>query len=163
MTTEMTMPRRGAGAGGVRLRTAIAAAIVLARLKPGRLRRVLARCSRGARPASYAETLEVLEAVVAGSRRCASRYGCLPRSVAVALACRLSGVWPDWCAGVWASPPFSPHAWVLAEGRTVGEQAEAADLRPLMVVTVREGVRGERGGGAGGGAGAGGSGSGQTA
>ncbi|MFC9181600.1 lasso peptide biosynthesis B2 protein [Streptomyces globisporus] len=163
MTTEMTMPRRGAGAGGVRLRTAIAAAIVLARLKPGRLRRVLARCSRGARPASYAETLEVLEAVVAGSPRCASRYGCLPRSVAVALACRLSGVWPDWCAGVWASPPFSPHAWVLAEGRTVGEQAEAADLRPLMVVTVREGVRGERGGGAGGGAGAGGSGSGQTA
>ncbi|NEE38224.1 lasso peptide biosynthesis B2 protein, partial [Streptomyces sp. SID7982] len=101
--------------------------------------------------------------VVATSRRCASRYGCLPRSVAVALACRMSGVWPDWCAGVWATPPFSPHAWVLAEGRTVGEQAEAADLRPLMVVTVREGVQGERGGGDGGGAGTGGPGSGQTA
>ncbi|EFE76494.1 hypothetical protein SSIG_04061 [Streptomyces filamentosus NRRL 11379] len=147
------------------MRTAIAAAFVLARLKPGRLRRVLARCARGARPASYAETLEVLEAVTATSRRCASRYGCLPRSVAVALACRMSGVWPDWCAGVWATPPFSPHAWVLAEGRTVGEQAEAADLRPLMVVTVREGVQGERGGGDDGGGGTGGSGpgSGQTA
>ncbi|WP_103534549.1 lasso peptide biosynthesis B2 protein [Streptomyces sp. SM11] len=146
MTTEMTMPRRSAGAGGPRLRTAIAAAFVLARLKPGRLRRVLARCARGARPASYAETLEVFEAVVATSRRCAGRYGCLPRSVAVALACRMSGVWPDWCAGVRAAPPFSPHAWVQAGGRTVGEQAEPADLRPLVVVTVREGVPGERGG-----------------
>ncbi|MEU2764878.1 MULTISPECIES: lasso peptide biosynthesis B2 protein [unclassified Streptomyces] len=165
MTTEMTMPRRGAGAGGTRLRAAIAAALVLARLKPGRLRRMLARCSRGARPASYAETLEVLEAVVATSRRCASRYGCLPRSVAVALACRMSGVWPDWCAGVWATPPFSPHAWVQAEGRTVGEQAEAADLRPLMVVTVGEGVRGEHGGGdhGGGGTDGAGPGAGQTA
>ncbi|MCX4710628.1 MULTISPECIES: lasso peptide biosynthesis B2 protein [Streptomyces] len=150
MTTEMTMPRRGAGAGGVRLRTAIVAAFVLARLKPGRLRRVLARCARGARPASYAETMEVLEAVVATSRRCASRYGCLPRSVAVALACRMSGVWPDWCAGVRSAPPFAPHAWLQAEGRTVGEQAEPADLRPLMVVaaaavTAGGGVRDERG------------------
>ncbi|WNF28623.1 lasso peptide biosynthesis B2 protein [Streptomyces sp. C11-1] len=148
MTTEMTMPRRGAAAGGPRLRAAIAAAFVLARFKPGRLRRVLTRCSRGARPASYAETLEVYEAVVATSRRCAGRYGCLPRSVAIALACRMSGFWPDWCAGVRTAPPFSPHAWVQAGGRTVGEQAEPADLRPLMVVTtVREGVPGERGGG----------------
>ncbi|MER6699704.1 lasso peptide biosynthesis B2 protein [Streptomyces griseus] len=150
MTTEMTMPRRGAGAGGVRLRTAIVAAFVLARLKPGRLRRVLDRCAGGARPASYAETMEVLEAVVATSRRCASRYGCLPRSVAVALACRMSGVWPDWCAGVRSAPPFAPHAWLQAEGRTVGEQAEPADLRPLMVVTAAAvtaggGVRDERG------------------
>ncbi|MFE9699159.1 lasso peptide biosynthesis B2 protein [Streptomyces sp. NPDC006270] len=149
MTTEMTMPRRGAGAGGVRLRAAIAAAFVLARLKPGRLRRVLAGCARGARPASYAETLEVFEAVVTSSRRCAGRYGCLPRSVAVALACRMSGVWPEWCAGVRAAPPFSPHAWVQAGGRTVGEQAEPADLRPLMVVAAAagEGVRDEHGGG----------------
>lgn len=147
MTTEMTMPRRGAGPGGVRLRAAIAAAFVLARFKPGRLRRVLTRCSRGARPATYDETLEMYEAVTATSRRCAGRYGCLPRSVAIALACRMSGAWPDWCAGVRTAPPFSPHAWVEAGGRTVGEQAEAADLRPLMVVTVREGVPGERGGG----------------
>ncbi|MDT0478219.1 transglutaminase-like protein, partial [Streptomyces sp. DSM 41014] len=32
MTTEMTMPRRGAGPGGLRLRAAIAAAFVLAPL-----------------------------------------------------------------------------------------------------------------------------------
>ncbi|MFJ9621006.1 lasso peptide biosynthesis B2 protein [Streptomyces sp. NPDC101181] len=148
MTTEMTMPRRGAGPGGLRLRTAIAAAFVLARCKPGRLRRVLTWCRGGARPASYGEALEVYEAVVATSRRCAGRYGCLPRSIAVALACRMSGVWPDWCAGVRTAPPFAPHAWVEAGGRTVGEQAERADLRPLLVVTtVREGMAGERGDG----------------
>ncbi|URN12079.1 hypothetical protein LUW77_10905 [Streptomyces radiopugnans] len=50
MTTEMTMPRRGSGPGGVRVRTAVAAALVLSRLRPGRLRRVLTRVSRGARP-----------------------------------------------------------------------------------------------------------------
>lgn len=99
MTTEMTMPRRGAGPGGVRLRAAIAAAFVLARFKPGRLRRVLTRCARGARPATYEETLEAYEAVTATSRRCAGRYGCLPRSVAIALVCRMAGSWPDWCAG----------------------------------------------------------------
>ncbi|MFE7480661.1 lasso peptide biosynthesis B2 protein [Streptomyces sp. NPDC057552] len=153
MTTEMTMPRRGAGPGGLRLRAAIAAAFVLAPLNPGRLRRVLTRCSRGARPATYDETLEVYEAVIATSRRCAGRYGCLPRSVAIALACRMSGVWPEWCAGVRTAPPFAPHAWVQAGGRTVGEQAEAADLRPLMVVKVREGGPGGHDGGDDGGAG----------
>lgn len=134
MTTEMTMPRRGGGPGGLRVRSAVAAALVLSRLRPGRLRRLLARVSRGARPAGYEEALAAYEAVVATSRRCAGWYGCLPRSIAVALVCRASGAWPDWCAGVRAAPPFSPHAWVRAEGRVVGEPAE--DLRPLMTVPV---------------------------
>ncbi|MCI0385790.1 lasso peptide biosynthesis B2 protein [Streptomyces sp. CNQ085] len=146
MTTEMTMPRRGSG--GVRVRTAVAAALLLSRLRPGRLRRVLARVSRGARPAGYEETLRVYEAVVAGSRRCAGWYGCLPRSIAIALVCRMSGVWPDWCAGVRGAPPFSAHAWVRAGGRTVGEQ-EPDDLRPLMTVTVGGGDGGDSGEGPG--------------
>ncbi|MEE1938005.1 lasso peptide biosynthesis B2 protein [Streptomyces sp. TRM 70361] len=148
MTTEMTMPRRGSGSGGLRLRAAVAAALVLSRLRPGRLRRVLARVSRGARPAGYEETLRVYEAVVATSRRCAGWYGCLPRSIAIALACRMSGVWPDWCVGVRGAPPFSPHAWVRAGGRAVGEQS-AEDLRPLMTVTVCEGGGGDGDGGSG--------------
>ncbi|MDG9702091.1 lasso peptide biosynthesis B2 protein [Streptomyces sp. DH37] len=151
MTTEMTMPRRGSGPGGLRLRSAVAAALVLSRLRPGRLRRVLTRVSRGARPAGYDETLRVYEAVVAGSRRCAGWYGCLPRSIAIALVCRMSGLWPDWCVGVRGAPPFSPHAWVRADGRAVGEQ-RGEDLRPLMTVTVCEGAGGsgsESGGGGG--------------
>lgn len=149
MTTEMTMPRRGAGPGSLRLRSAIAAALVLSRLRPGRLRRVLTRISRGARPAGYDQALEVYQAVVATSRRCASWYGCLPRSVAIALVCRMSGTWPDWCAGVRSAPPFSPHAWVQAEGRAVDELS-AEELRPLMTVTVREGGGGDSSGGDGG-------------
>ncbi|MCX4818404.1 lasso peptide biosynthesis B2 protein [Streptomyces sp. NBC_01142] len=145
MTTEMTMPRRGAGPGGLKLRAAIAVAFVLAKLRPGRLRRVLTRISRGARPASYDEALETYERVVATSRKCAGWYGCLPRSIAIALSCRMSGTWPDWCAGVRDAPPFSPHAWVQAEGRAVNEGA-AEDFRPLMVVTVREGGSGDSGG-----------------
>ncbi|SFK76686.1 Transglutaminase-like superfamily protein [Streptomyces pini] len=167
----MTMPRRGSGSGGVRVRTAVAAALVLSRLRPGRLRRVLTRISRGARPAGYEETLRVYEAVVATSRRCAGWYGCLPRSVAIALACRMSGEWPDWCAGVRSAPPFSAHAWVRAGGRAVGEQ-EPDGLRPLMTVTVGKGDGGDSGegpcgsggfGGFGGGTGGGTDGSGRGA
>ncbi|MBB6438286.1 lasso peptide biosynthesis B2 protein [Streptomyces candidus] len=135
MTTEMTMPRRGAGPGGLRLRAAVAAALLLARLKPGRLRKVLTGLSAGARPATYDRTLETYERVVATSRKCAGWYGCLPRSIAIALVCRMSGSWPDWHAGVRNAPPFQPHAWVAAEGRTVGEQ-NVSDFRPLMKVAV---------------------------
>ncbi|MFI5805384.1 lasso peptide biosynthesis B2 protein [Streptomyces sp. NPDC051561] len=136
MTTEMTMPRRGAGPGGLKLRTAIALALLLARLKPGMLRKLLTRLSAGARPASYDRTLETYDRVVATSRKCAGWYGCLPRSIAIALACRMSGTWPNWHAGVRNAPPFQPHAWVAAEGRTVGEQ-NVTDFRPLMKVSVR--------------------------
>ncbi|EMF00610.1 lasso peptide biosynthesis B2 protein [Streptomyces mobaraensis NBRC 13819 = DSM 40847] len=142
MTTEMTMPARGAGRGGPALRVVIALAFLLARLRPGRLRRLLTLISRGARPAHHAEVLEVYQAVVGTSRRCAGWYGCLPRSVAIALVCRLSGTWPDWCAGVRSSPPFAAHAWVEADGRPVGERGRSEDFRPLMVVTVREGGSG---------------------
>ncbi|MCX5203997.1 lasso peptide biosynthesis B2 protein [Streptomyces sp. NBC_00237] len=134
MTTEMTMPRRGAGPGGLRLRAAVAAALLLAKLKPGRLRQVLTLLSRGARPATYDQTLETYERVVATSRKCAGWYGCLPRSIAISLVCRMSGTFPDWHAGVRNAPPFQPHAWVSAESRTVGEQ-NVTDFRPLMKVT----------------------------
>lgn len=136
MTTEMTMPRRGAGPGGPKLRTAIALALLLAKLKPGRLRKLLTRLSAGARPASYDQTLETYDRVVATSRKCAGWYGCLPRSIAIALVCRMSGTWPDWHAGVRNAPPFQPHAWVAADGRTVGEQ-NVDDFRPLLKVTTR--------------------------
>ncbi|MCQ4208914.1 lasso peptide biosynthesis B2 protein [Streptomyces longispororuber] len=135
MSTEMTMPGPGARRGP-RVRAAVGVALVVARLRPDRLRRLLTLLSRGAAPAPHTTALAAYESVVATSRRCAGWYGCLPRSVAVALLCRLSGTWPDWHAGVRAAPPFAPHAWVQAEGRLVGERAAASEYRPLITVTV---------------------------
>ncbi|MFI5657696.1 lasso peptide biosynthesis B2 protein [Streptomyces sp. NPDC051684] len=133
MSTEMTMP--DGGARGIRVRLAVALALPLARLRPDRLRRVLGVLARGARPAPYETALTAYASVVATSRRCAGWYGCLPRSLAVALLCRLTGTWPTWHAGVRATPPFAPHAWVTAQGRMVGERASQQDYRPLMSVT----------------------------
>ncbi|QNS03934.1 lasso peptide biosynthesis B2 protein [Streptomyces xanthii] len=132
MSTEMTMP--GGGTRGLRTRAVVGVALLVARLRPDRLRRVLTFLSRGARPASHATALAAYESVVTTSRRCAGWYGCLPRSVAVALLCRLSGTWPVWHAGVRAAPPFAPHAWIEAEARLVGEAATLDEYRPLMSV-----------------------------
>ncbi|MGY0018900.1 lasso peptide biosynthesis B2 protein [Streptomyces sp. cg35] len=134
MSTEMTMPDRGVR--GPRVRAAVAVALLMARLRPDRLRRLLAFLSRGARPAPHATALAARASVVATSRRCAGWYGCLPRSIATALLCRTTGTWPAWHAGVRAAPPFAPHAWVEAEGRMVGEGTEPDAYRPLMTVTV---------------------------
>lgn len=129
----MTMPGRR-GVGGVRVRLAVAVALPLARLRPDRLCRVLRFVGRGARPVPYGDALAAYEAVVGASRRCAGWYGCLPRSLAVTLLCRLGGAVPAWHAGVRAAPPFAPHAWVTAEGRVVGERATADEYRPLLTV-----------------------------
>ncbi len=134
----MTMPGRGART--LRVRVAVSLAVPLARLRPDRLNRVLTLLARGARPATYEAALGAHDSVVTTSRRCAGWYGCLPRSLATALLCRLTGTWPTWHAGVRTAPPFAPHAWVAAEGRMVGERATQEEYRPLL--TVAAGGRG---------------------
>lgn len=104
----------------------------LARLSPAWLRTLLARVSVAAVPAEYSHTEWAYRAVVMLSPRCAGWKGCLPRSIAVCLLCRLSGQWPTWCSGVRAAPPFTAHAWVQAEGRIVCEPGTPADYRPLI-------------------------------
>ncbi|MGP3966828.1 lasso peptide biosynthesis B2 protein [Streptomyces sp. 6N223] len=96
-------------------------AFALARLPPHRLRRVLLTLRRGASPAGAAQAQAARDAVCAVSLRCASPRGCLPRSLAAALMCRLWGTWPTWCTGVRALPPFAAHAWIEADGHLVGE------------------------------------------
>ncbi|MET0134111.1 MAG: lasso peptide biosynthesis B2 protein [Kibdelosporangium sp.] len=94
---------------------------LLATLKPVCLRQILLTVRRGARHATHAETLAVRQRLVAVSLVCTGPQSCLARSIAVALLCRINGSWPTWCTGVRRIPPFGAHAWVEAEGRSVGE------------------------------------------
>ncbi|MEU4208421.1 lasso peptide biosynthesis B2 protein [Streptomyces sp. NPDC026206] len=117
----------------VLLATVTARLLVL--LKPHRIRRVLSLARRGAAPATAEQALAARRAVVAVSARCAGE-GCLQRSVATALLCRMRGVWPDWCTGV-RTAPFRAHAWVEVDGEPVGEPHRAGHYHRMMVVPSR--------------------------
>jgi hypothetical protein len=127
-------PRSAAAA-----RAAVAAAWLLIRLSPGRLRRSLRALAHGARPATEAEALRSRQAVVSVSRACAGQ-GCLQRAVATVLLCRLRGSWPDWCTGV-RTQPFRAHAWVEVNRRPVGEGEDNQLFRTLIRVPAPENRR----------------------
>ncbi|QHC21489.1 lasso peptide biosynthesis B2 protein [Streptomyces sp. GS7] len=113
---------------------AVAVARRLAAKPPARTRAILTRLRRGAREATYEEARAAREAVVAVSLRCAGDEGCLPRSLATVLLCRVRGTWPTWAVGVRARLPFGAHAWVEAEGRMVEEKADRSYFRTLFAV-----------------------------
>lgn len=111
---------------------AIAAARAAARLNPRRLRAVLTRIGRDARPATAAEAARCRTHIVGSSMRCAGPR-CLERSIATAFLCRLHGAWPDWCSGV-ALEPFRGHAWVEVDGVPIGEDPREM---PFFTATMR--------------------------
>ncbi|MFF7019984.1 lasso peptide biosynthesis B2 protein [Streptomyces klenkii] len=111
---------------------ATAVARLLVALKPHRIRRVLSLLRRGAAPATAEQALTARRAVVAVSARCAGE-GCLQRSVATALLCRMRGTWPDWCTGV-RTAPFRAHAWVEVDGLPVGEPPLTGHYHRMIVV-----------------------------
>jgi hypothetical protein len=88
----------------------------------------------GARPATFDQAKAAREAVVAVSLHCAAREGCLARSLATVLLCRLRGRWPTWCVGARRLPPFAAHAWVEAGGVMVGEDYPPDYFRTLFSV-----------------------------
>ncbi|WP_043629009.1 lasso peptide biosynthesis B2 protein [Nonomuraea candida] len=109
---------------------AVTLAHLIARLPPARIRAVLTLARRGAAPATAAQAKRARDAVIAVSLSCAGE-GCLPRSIAAALLCRLHGTWPTWCTGVRVHP-FAAHAWIEAEGRPVDEPP--VRYHPTMVI-----------------------------
>jgi Transglutaminase-like superfamily len=137
MSMPVSLERRGCPLP-LRRRTlalaAVGAARLLATQPPRRIRSVLSRLSRGVPGADYEQALAARNAVTAVSLLCRGPRGCVPRSVATALVCRASGVWPTWCVGVRAMAPFAAHAWVEADGAVVGEREPAGYFRPLISV-----------------------------
>jgi hypothetical protein len=125
---SIPLPRR------IVARLAVAAARLLATQSPRRIRTVLGWLRRGVRPASFEQAKAARDTVVAVSLACASREGCVPRSLATVLLCRLRGQWPTWCVGARRLPPFAAHAWVEADGVMVGEDYPADYFRPLFKV-----------------------------
>jgi hypothetical protein len=112
--------------------SAVAAANLLIRLSPRRLRQALHVARAGAPAATRAQALAARQAVVSVSVQCAGQ-GCLQRSVATALLCRLGGSWPQWCTGI-RTEPFRAHAWVEAGDGPVGEREEIALYHKVMTV-----------------------------
>jgi len=112
----------------------IGAARLLATRSPRQIKTVLGRLRRGARPATYEEAKAARDTVVAVSLTCAAREGCLPRSLATVLLCRLQGRWPTWSVGTRRLPPFAAHAWVEAEGVMVDEDYPPDYFRALFRV-----------------------------
>ena len=112
----------------------VGVARVLSTRSPSRIRTVLGVLRWGAAPATYERAKAARDTVVAVSLVCAAREGCLPRSLATVLLCRLQGSWPAWCVGARRLPPFAAHAWVEAEGVMVDEDYPPDYFRPLIRV-----------------------------
>jgi hypothetical protein len=112
----------------------VGVARLLATQPPRRIRKLLSRLRRGAAPATFGQAKAARDTVVTVSLACAAREGCVARSLATVLLCRLRGQWPTWCVGARRVPPFGAHAWVEAEGRPVGEDYPTDYFRTLFTV-----------------------------
>src|SRR5918992_723863 len=112
----------------------VAAARLLATRSPRRIRTVLGWLRRGAKPATVEQAKAARDTVVAVSLVCAAREGCVARSLATVLLCRVRGQWPTWCVGARRLPPFGAHAWVEADGIMVSEDYPPDYFRVLFTV-----------------------------
>jgi len=115
-------------------RLAICTARLLVLLKPHLQTRVLTRLSRGAAAADSAQAYAARASVLASSLSLAGLRACLPRSVSITLLCRLQGVWPTYCVGVRAAPPFAAHAWIEADGELIGERGRPDSFARLITI-----------------------------
>lgn len=118
----------------VLVRLAVATAQLLARQPPRRIRKVLTALKRGAQPATFTQAKAARDAVIAVSMACAAREGCLARSLATVVYCRLCGQRATWCLGARRLPPFGAHAWIEVDGLAVDEPYPPDYFRTFFTV-----------------------------
>lgn len=83
---------------------------------------ILSRLMRGVRESDTSETSTARAEVCGASARCLGE-GCLRRSIAVVVLCRMDGHCPTWKSGYQVNP-FRAHAWVEVDGTPVDEPEE---------------------------------------
>lgn len=120
--------------GHLTARVAVGAARILAKRKPKEIKAVLAKLRVGARPATVAQAQHARDTVLTVSPRCCGSRACLTRSIASTLLCRARGVWPTWCVGVLAAPPFAAHAWIEVDGQMVDEALDGTYYRRMITI-----------------------------
>lgn len=127
-------PEHGRGNGGHRASARFAAtlAFALTALPPRTIAAVLRWVAHGARSATVGETLTAREEVCSVSTRCAGQ-GCLQRSIATCILCRLRGSMPEWCTGYMVRP-FVAHAWVECQGEPIGESPDVRGYVTALAV-----------------------------
>ncbi|MGH3926671.1 MAG: lasso peptide biosynthesis B2 protein [Pseudonocardiaceae bacterium] len=103
--------------------------LMFTRARPNRLRRVLCLLEHGSIEAHPQRAERAWDIVTTVSLRCASGHGCLRRSLAVIVLCRLSGARVSWRVG-FRSPPPQIHAWVEVGGAPIRETVD-----PRMIYT----------------------------
>ncbi|MGH3794598.1 MAG: lasso peptide biosynthesis B2 protein [Pseudonocardiaceae bacterium] len=108
--------------------------LVLTRHRPNRIRRVLRLLRRSGGETDLRRAERAWGIVTTVSLRCASGHGCLRRSLAVILLCRLQGIDLTWQVG-FRSPPPQSHAWVEVGGEPVCETVDPRLIyTPILTV-----------------------------
>jgi Transglutaminase-like superfamily len=123
------MPR-----GMFRLQThaVVGVAWVMTLLPPTLLQSVLHGLSHSHRPTNAHQARLMRAAVCAVSARCAGE-GCLQRSIAAFMLCRMEGHSPEWKTG-YQLEPFAAHAWIEVDGVPIDEPHRIRSYVPVLTV-----------------------------
>ncbi|MGH4019531.1 MAG: lasso peptide biosynthesis B2 protein [Pseudonocardiaceae bacterium] len=91
-------------------------------------------CTRTRIAVHHASGQQAHMIVTSVSLRCSSGHGCLQRSLAIVLPCRMAGQRVTWRVG-FRSPPPQSHAWVEANDRPVEELIDPHQIyTPVITV-----------------------------
>lgn len=122
---------------GIDVALSVTSARMLARLSPRALETIMRFVSRGSMAATFCVATKAHADVIDSSIGMAGPHSCLPRSISVALLCRIRGYWPRWCVGVRTHPPFAAHAWIEAEERMIGEFTSPGAYQTMISIDRR--------------------------